>query len=70
MVKRNRTPTLILHGDPDRVVPVQHGRALARRIQGAEFRVVPGGTHDPNQLYFREAPRVAKFLAGPSGAGK
>ena len=40
-----RCPTLILHGDQDRVIGVEHGRALAERIEGAEYLELPGVTH-------------------------
>lgn len=38
-------PTLVLHGDEDQLVPIEHGRDTARRIQGAEFEVVEGMGH-------------------------
>jgi 3-oxoadipate enol-lactonase len=38
-------PTLVVHGDADRVVPVENGRELARRIPGAEVRELPGRGH-------------------------
>ncbi|MDE0364238.1 MAG: alpha/beta hydrolase [Gammaproteobacteria bacterium] len=38
-------PTLVLHGDEDQLVPIEHGRDTARRIQGAEFEVIQGMGH-------------------------
>jgi pimeloyl-ACP methyl ester carboxylesterase len=38
-------PTLLLHGDDDRFVPVSHGRWLAERIHGAEARIGKGDGH-------------------------
>ncbi len=38
-------PTLLVHGDADRVVPVSHGRALARALPDAEYRELPGEGH-------------------------
>ncbi|MBV2354046.1 alpha/beta hydrolase [Streptomyces sp. J2-1] len=38
-------PVLILHGGRDRVVPVSHGRWLAARCPGAEFRERPEDGH-------------------------
>jgi pimeloyl-ACP methyl ester carboxylesterase len=39
------TPTLVIHGDADRLVPTANGRLLAERIPGAELVLVPGGGH-------------------------
>lgn len=38
-------PTLVLHAEGDRVVPVECGRDLARRIPGARFETFPGPDH-------------------------
>jgi pimeloyl-ACP methyl ester carboxylesterase len=38
-------PTLLLHGDDDRFVPVAHGRWLAERIPRVEARIGPGDGH-------------------------
>ena len=38
-------PTLLLHGEDDRFVPVSHGRWLAERIQGVEVWIGPGDGH-------------------------
>jgi 3-oxoadipate enol-lactonase len=38
-------PTLVIHGDEDRMVPVENGRLLAERIPGAVFHVIPGAGH-------------------------
>jgi pimeloyl-ACP methyl ester carboxylesterase len=45
-------PALVLHGDRDRVVPVQNGRDLARQLPNADLRILPGGGH----LAFIEQP--------------
>ncbi len=44
--KRVRVPTLILHGDRDRVVPYAMGRELAGAIDGAELVTVAGAGHN------------------------
>lgn len=55
-----RTPTLVLHGDADPMLPVAHGRDLARRIPGARYVEIPGWGHDlPEGL----APELAAQLA-------
>jgi pimeloyl-ACP methyl ester carboxylesterase len=38
-------PTLVLHGDADRIVPYENGVELARRIPGSELVTFPGGGH-------------------------
>ena len=39
------TPTLVMHGEVDRLVPLDNGKILAERIPGAELVVVPGANH-------------------------
>jgi pimeloyl-ACP methyl ester carboxylesterase len=39
-------PTLVIHGDADRLVPLAHGIDCARKIKGAQLRVVEGMGHD------------------------
>jgi pimeloyl-ACP methyl ester carboxylesterase len=41
-----KTPTLVIHGDDDVLVPLAHGRDTAASIAGSEFLVVPGMGHD------------------------
>jgi pimeloyl-ACP methyl ester carboxylesterase len=38
-------PTLVLHGELDRLVPPANGTAIAERIPGAELVVVPDANH-------------------------
>ncbi len=40
-------PTLVLHRDRDRAVPLDQGMALAAGIPGARFEVLPGRSHLP-----------------------
>ncbi len=40
-------PTLIVHGDQDRLIPVGNGRLLAERIPGAALEILPGVGHMP-----------------------
>jgi pimeloyl-ACP methyl ester carboxylesterase len=45
-------PSLVIHGDADRLVPIELGRLTAECIPGARFEVVPGMGHDyPPQLW-------------------
>jgi pimeloyl-ACP methyl ester carboxylesterase len=41
-----RTPTLVIHGDADPLVPLACGEDTARRIPGAMLKVVPKMGHD------------------------
>ena len=40
-----KAPTLVLHREHDRAVPVEHGARVARCIPGAHFRSLPGRSH-------------------------
>lgn len=42
---RISTPTLVLHGDQDRLVPAANGRIIAARIPGAQFRLIHNAGH-------------------------
>jgi pimeloyl-ACP methyl ester carboxylesterase len=42
---RIRKRTLVLHGDQDRLVPPENGRAVAGRIPGARFELVKDAGH-------------------------
>jgi len=42
-------PTLIIWGDRDRIIPVEHGRAAAELIDGSRFEVFPGAGHFPHR---------------------
>jgi 3-oxoadipate enol-lactonase len=44
-LSRIKVPTLVLHGEQDRLVPIQNGKVVSRRIPGAQFRVVPHAGH-------------------------
>lgn len=39
------SPTLVLSGDADVIVPVQNSRNLAAKISGAKLQLVAGGSH-------------------------
>jgi poly(3-hydroxyoctanoate) depolymerase len=60
---RIRTPTLVISGADDPIVPPANARLLARLIPGAELEIVPGAGHlllmEQTELV---ATRVATFL--------
>src|SRR3989442_9594346 len=41
-----KVPTLVVHGESDRLVPPENGRRLARLINGARLVMIPGATHN------------------------
>ena len=41
-----RVPTLVLHGTADPLFPLEHGRALARRVPGARLVELDGVGHE------------------------
>jgi pimeloyl-ACP methyl ester carboxylesterase len=56
-------PALVVHGEDDRVVPVENARLIASRLPNGRLHLLPGAGH----LYTTEAPEadaeVARFLA-------
>lgn len=57
------TPTLVIHGDEDRLIPVADGRALAGAIPGARLITYPKVGHIPmEQIAERSAADVRSFV--------
>ncbi|MQA74611.1 MAG: alpha/beta fold hydrolase [Solirubrobacterales bacterium] len=57
-------PTLIVWGERDRTIPLEHGRAATELIPGSRFETLPGAAHfphleDPEGL----AGALARFIA-------
>jgi pimeloyl-ACP methyl ester carboxylesterase len=52
-LERINIPAFIIHGDADRLIPVENGRMLADRIEDSELYIVPGAGH----LYVTEAQK-------------
>lgn len=63
-VEQIASPTLVLSGDADVIVPVQNSRNLAAKIPGAQLRIIEGGSHT---FFIEQSPRfnhiVTEFLA-------
>jgi pimeloyl-ACP methyl ester carboxylesterase len=53
-----RVPTLVIHGDADRVVPVENARILASRIPGAELAILKKMGHLFMFEAFNESNRI------------
>ena len=46
LLRHLKSPTLILHGSADPMVPIAHGLDLARKIRGARMERIEGWGHD------------------------
>jgi pimeloyl-ACP methyl ester carboxylesterase len=59
-----KSPTLVLSGDADIIVPVQNSRNLAAKIRGARLHLIEGGSHT---FFIEQAAEfnriVTEFLA-------
>jgi len=42
---RIQVPTLVVHGDQDRLIPAENGKVVARRIPGARFELIKDAGH-------------------------
>jgi pimeloyl-ACP methyl ester carboxylesterase len=67
---RLKMPTLIIHGEKDRVLPPANGRRLAERIPGARLRMIPGAGH----MLISDRPEqtlgdILEFLREVAGPG-
>jgi len=51
-------PTLVVHGDLDRLVPPANGRRIAELVPGATLAVIPGANH----LFFTDQPERTNEL--------
>jgi non-heme chloroperoxidase len=65
-IKEIKVPTLVIHGDADRILPIEAtGARTAKLIPGAKFHVIKDGPHGLNWTHaaeFNEA--LLKFLEG------
>jgi pimeloyl-ACP methyl ester carboxylesterase len=62
-LRQIRTPTLVIHGDADRMCDVSGGKAIAAAIPGAELVIMAGMGHSiPKQLWSELAARIADHI--------
>jgi pimeloyl-ACP methyl ester carboxylesterase len=62
-----RVPTVIIHGDADRIIDLSGGQALADAIPNADLRIVPGMGHE---LPRRAWPELVEALAENAHAAR
>lgn len=53
-------PTLVIHGQEDRVIRLPHGRDLASLIPGAQFEIIAGADHYQGAF---NSPKTREFIA-------
>ena len=65
-------PTLVIHGDSDRIVPFSAaGERTAKLIEGAELIVIKDGPHNVAWTYAGEVNNaLVQFLAKPAAKGQ
>ena len=62
-LKRITQPVLVIHGDMDKIVPLESGRALAAALPDSEFQVLEGCGHVPTLTQPKKvADAVRAFL--------
>jgi pimeloyl-ACP methyl ester carboxylesterase len=62
-----RVPTLVIHGDSDRLIPPENARILAERIPGAQLAILPQAGH----MFPADQPELTRatlldFLLAPA----
>jgi non-heme chloroperoxidase len=67
-LKRLELPTLVIHGEADRIVPIQAaGARTARLVKGAKLAAIKDGPHAVNWTHADEVNlALADFLATPA----
>jgi pimeloyl-ACP methyl ester carboxylesterase len=69
-LKSLRVPTLVVHGDADRLVPLEAGRATAEAIPGAGLEIVEGMGHDyPPEYWARLVKLITSHARSAVGSG-
>ncbi len=67
LLGRIKSPTLVLHGDADPLIPPGAAQQLLQHIAGARLDLVPGMGHD---LPLALLPRIVAGVAGVAAAAK
>ncbi|ORW27043.1 hypothetical protein AWC17_29235 [Mycobacterium nebraskense] len=58
------SPTLVVWGEKDRVVPATHAQLIADAIPGARVEILPGAGHDPfSDVPLDIAATIGRFLS-------
>lgn len=57
-----RAPLMLVHGDADKIVPIESLRQLEAAHPGAEVLVVGGGTHSDLERFESHVPEITAFL--------
>jgi pimeloyl-ACP methyl ester carboxylesterase len=58
-LKDIKSPTLVLSGDADIIVPVQNSRNIAAKIPAAKLQIIRGGSHT---FFIEQAPEFNNIL--------
>jgi len=77
LLQRIKTPTLVIHGSDDPLVPVPAAHDLARHIPHAQLEIIPGMGHDLpgallpklEQLILHHAKLAERGVAPPAAKG-
>ena len=63
-------PTLVVHGDADRLLPLDFGRATAAAVPGSRLEIVQGMGHDyPPQYWDRMVELITSHARAAAAAG-
>ena len=65
LLGRIGTPTLVIHGDCDRLIPLECGRDTARRIPGSRLEIITGLGHDLPESFM---PQLVDLVAAHAEA--
>lgn len=60
-----QTPTVILHGSEDPILPPDHGYALSKQIKKSEYIFVEGMGHVPSDHFYDLYIKILKKQSGP-----
>jgi pimeloyl-ACP methyl ester carboxylesterase len=71
-LKRVNVPTLVIHGDADRILPIAiTGQRTAHLVTGSKLITVPGGPHGLNWTHAEQVNReLLAFLGQKLSARK